>query len=332
MKIEEIFSDHGFFIDWRQGSGFGTEVFPMEYTPFFYQGFFHGMKNEKFKFVYAKRQFETLFFHYLKNYQSKNEVKAQLVDAVINFVQNFDSEEILNKILGGENYFDLKVPLDGTIFRMKRMGDALGFQIRSGNGNDDIHQAGTEFMKKSCYPGDSRPWREFIKRIVFTIPVVKKDVANNVSQIDLNSTIIGLKYFCHGIEWKYFTDIPQQLINEYTANYADKVFNGEAGGVQRWLKLVHLDRGKKEVETEAQYRKGNVSKVKGSPGVWEFMAGRNIFLQIGLDCMIKDTFCYDQIPFDINTSERQTILRKWAMAMQGQLYAMLVSEDFNKNE
>lgn len=271
-----------------------------------------------------------LFRYYLVNYKEVELERPELVRAILDFSEKFDAKEIIQKINKGNHYFDLVMPLDNSIFRLKRVGDSLAFQLRSGSGDKDIHEEGTTLIKKSCRLKGNNRWKEFIKRVVFTVPVAKVEKDYKARIVDLKRTILSLEDACPGIEWgRDYSSLSTELIKQYQANYQKETPAGEVKGVRRWLKLVHYHGNGQAEEKTFQYRKGNVSKVGGTVQTWLFHDGRDLFLQIGIDCNIEDSFG-NGASSDIKTTERQLVLREWATAMNGQLYAMTVIQAFNK--
>jgi len=335
MKMEDVLKSHA---RWqRDDYGPRVEVLRMKSKPFLWPGIF----PELFTSGKIEDCLFPIFKVYIEQWKEKNlkSVKGEEFDNFLKFharfYRNFSGEKIIEELNSNKNLTKVYLPLDDSIFCLRRFGDSLGIEVQHKNGG--IHRDGTAMLRKLCQEEKIRIWgrkawclEEFINKVVFTIPLIQKSAADNSRKVDLKETICELTASCQEFDWgDDFTKIPRMLIEQYRSKYPGNVSAGRAGKVQRKIQLIHVDDKGAAEEPNHQSRRGNVES-DGKNGFWVFIEGENLFLQIIISGGVVDSDDLMSIPNDTNVSQMQNDLWDFSFIMYYQLTAMLMAKRIKK--
>jgi hypothetical protein len=188
MERDIFLEKAGAWHDNLPASGVRRIIHPMDYQ-FFSPGiFFRGKSNEQ-----MMKYFEKIINHITTSYaagwtkkeiiEKEKDLKKLFFDFAL-FKESLDLEKTYSEIFDGENPASIYLPISNVLFEMKRFGDSLRINLKSGNNKaNEIHVNGTKLINGLCQ--EDFILQEFFHSIEIIIPLNKKPETNNATKINL---------------------------------------------------------------------------------------------------------------------------------------------------
>jgi|GEM_PF-2318753 len=331
MRMEEILRSHP---GWWWGDGPKVEIVRMKKTPFIFPGILpdYCTPNK------IKECLTTIFGNYAQRWAKENLENTQgagyptFLHRCIKFSGRLSGNEIMNGLNSMENFIRLPMKIDNSVLCFKRVGNSLAIKIGDRNGN--THRDGTAILKKLCEKEEvrlvglkTRYLDEFVKKIVFTVPLVRTEEKS----IDLRALVCELEKFCPGFKWgEDFTKLPRMLIEHYRSEHPGQVPAGKFGHAKRKLRLVHMDYDSQSpLKPDHSSRRGNVEQ-GNTLGPWKFINEADLFLQITIDGGLSEISDTTGISDDHDVAQIREDLWNFSLLTYHELSAMLKAKQMKK--
>lgn len=340
MERNDLLEKAGAWKDDLPHSGIRLISHLMDYT-FFSPGIFSKGKSDDQMIKHFKEVINLITTSYAANWTKKEitekgkELKKFFLDFAL-FKETLDLEKTYSEISDGENPASIYLPISNVLFEMKRFGDSLGINLKSGNGRaNEVHINGTDLLKESCQ--EEFVLQEFMHSIEIIVPLEKKPEANNAVSINLKEEWKKLSkpYDCFAwLEPNKFSEYLENAytkLNDFQANIG--YYKTEKTQLKILGKLVHINadpdgtttqRNWSHTTSEKQWRKGNIEEIM--PMIYAFSSGNDLCLSISIESGLPECNLLKKTNLASIVSYNQSVLKKAGASLDLQLRAQQLAE------
>ncbi len=341
MERDDLLKKAGAWDENLPHNGVELIIHPMDYT-FFSPGIFSRDKSGEQMMKHFKEVINYITTSYAAKWAEKEmtekgkNLKKQFLDFAL-FKEQLDLKKIYSEISDGENPASIYLPISNVLFEIKRFGDSLGINLKSGkNQANEIHINGTELLMGLCQ--ENFILQEFFHSIEIIIPLNKKPEADGAVSIDFENEWIKIGKPFPGFSLIQSIDFPQQLIDAYVSENIEipvGYYKTEKTQLIIMARLVHMNadsdgtvsqRNWDYAVSEKQWRKGNVEQSKDSSGTYIFSKGNDFCLSISIESGLPECSFLKKINLASMVSYNQLILKTVSSSLYLQLCAHQLAE------